>query len=85
MIHPFLRILRGILEAPSSLIEEELNAYKNIFALLIMSNFIGLPIFPTSLSLKIIPYIEEEILTMLEYSMELDDQFMKWIGSFDIG
>ncbi|MDY6820726.1 MAG: hypothetical protein SVN78_03770 [Deferribacterota bacterium] len=85
MIHPFLNILRGILEAPSNLIEEELNAYKNIFALLIMSNFIGLPIFPTSLSLKIIPYIEEEILTMLEHSMELDDQLMKWIGSFDIG
>jgi len=85
MIQPFLNILRGILEAPSSIIEEELSTYKNIFALLIMSSFIGLPIFPTSLSLKIIPYIEEEILTMLEYSMELDDQFMKWIGSFDIG
>jgi len=49
----------------TNIIEYELNELENIFAILIFSSFIGLPIPATPLSYELLPYVDKELKILL--------------------
>ncbi|MGB9832092.1 MULTISPECIES: hypothetical protein [Caldisericum] len=71
-------------ESALSLIEHELREEENVFALITMSMFSGLPSPPTGVILRILPYMEREIQIMVKKSSELDDVFANTLSHFDI-
>lgn len=84
-IHKFWVILIGIFKAKSSeYIEIELRELENIFALIILGSFIGLPSPPTVISLRLLPHMAKELLTMSRISERLDDMLGEMAGIFEI-
>ena len=65
-------------------IEVELRELENIFALLVLGSFIGLPSPPTSISLRLLPYMGRELLILTRVSERLDDMLGEMAGLFDI-
>ncbi len=55
--------------------EMELEEMRHIFALIVLGFLVGYPIVPPSLSLKLLPYMQDEINLMIERAMSLDDQW----------
>ncbi len=74
----------GLREVSTSLIEKELEETENIFALLTMGTFAGIPSPPTGIVLRILPFMQKEILVMIKRSKSLDDAFAETAGLFDI-
>ena len=78
-------VVTGILRAKSSeYIEVELRELENIFALLILGSLIGLPSPPTVISLRLLPHIAKELVTMSRISERLDDMLGEMAGIFEI-
>ena len=78
-------IIIGVFKAKSSeYIEVELRELENVFALVILGSFIGLPSPPTVISLKLLPHIAKELLTMSRISERLDDMLGEMAGIFEI-
>ncbi len=65
-------------------IELELRELENIFALIVMGSFIGLPSPPTTVSLRLLPHMGRELLIMGSVSRRLDDMLGEMAGMFDI-
>ncbi len=74
----------GMREVSTSLIEKELEEYENIFALLTMGIFSGIPSPPTGIILRILPYMQREMYVMIKRSATLDDIFAETLSHFDI-
>jgi len=68
----------------SEYIELELRELENIFALIVMGSFIGLPSPPTTVSLRLLPHMGRELLIMSSVSRRLDDMLGEMAGLFDI-
>jgi hypothetical protein len=47
-------------------VEWELSELENIFALLIFGSFVGIPATPSSITLNLLPYMENELQIMME-------------------
>ncbi len=62
-------------ENATSYVELELEELENVFAMLTFAPLIGYPIVPPAVSLKLLPYMEDEILIALDRSTRLDDQY----------
>ncbi|MCX8095052.1 MAG: hypothetical protein N3D74_02530 [Caldisericia bacterium] len=74
----------GLREVSTSLIEKELEELENVFALLTMGTFAGIPSPPTGIILRILPFMQKEIFVMITRSKNLDDAFAETAGMFDI-
>ncbi len=79
-----ITVEKGMRETSVSLIEHELMEDENVFALITMSMFTGLPSPPTGVILRILPYMEREVQIMTKRSAELDDVFAQTLSHFDI-
>jgi hypothetical protein len=75
----------GMREVSTSLIEKELEEYENVFALITMGIFSGIPSPPTGIILRLIPHMQREMYVMLKRSADLDDVFTETLSHFDIG
>ena len=84
MFDNILDILKGIFYGHIKLAELELLECENIFALLVYPNIGGFPFVPTYISIKLLPYIESELIVALNKMVNNDDQFVKWLSSFDV-
>ncbi len=65
-------------------IEAELRELENVFALIVLGSFIGLPSPPSTISLRLLPYMGKELLVMSRVSERLDDMLGEMAGLFDI-
>lgn len=74
----------GMREVSTSLIEKELEEYENVFAIITMGIFSGIPSPPTGIILRILPYMQREMYVMIKRSASLDDIFAETISHFDI-
>jgi len=80
-----IRIVSEIFKARGTeYIELELRELENIFALIVMGSFIGLPSPPTTVSLRLLPHMGRELLIMSSVSRRLDDMLGEMAGMFDI-
>jgi len=76
---------KGMREGATSFIRKQLEEEENIFALLTMGVFSGIPSPPTGIVLRILPYMSLEISVMVKRSANLDDVFAETLSHFDIG
>lgn len=65
-------------------IQVELRELENVFALILLGSFIGLPSPPTSISLRLLPHMARELLVMQAISERLDDMLGEMAGIFEI-
>ena len=65
-------------------LEFELRELENIFGLLVLGSFIGIPSPPSGVSLRLLPYMSREILVMSKRAQDLDDMFGEIAGLMDI-
>jgi len=80
-----IRLVSEIFKAKGSeYIELELRELENVFALIVMGSFIGLPSPPTTVSLRLLPHMGRELLIMSSVSRRLDDMLGEMAGMFDI-
>ncbi len=68
----------------SEYLEVELRELENVFALSVIGSFIGLPSPPTTVSLRLLPYMGRELIVMTSVSRRLDDMLGEMAGLFDI-
>lgn len=80
----FIGVESGMRETSVSLIERELEEYENIFSLLTMGIFAGIPSPPTGIVIRILPYMQREVSVMMKKTKELSDAFGDTAGMFDI-
>ena len=78
-------IVSGVFKGKSiEYLEIELRELENVFALTILGSFIGLPSPPTTLSLRLLPYMARELLIMQRVSERLDDMLAEMAGLFEV-
>ncbi len=78
-------LLKGVFAGKSiEYISAELRELENVFALILLGSFIGLPSPPTTISLKLLPYMGRELFVMTRLSERIDDMLGEMAGLFDI-
>ncbi len=93
MLRRILGWLRESLEAGDRLarakavetLETELEELENIFTLLVLGSYVGLPSPPMQLSLDLMPDMERELIAMLERVDAAVTPFSHLFSTFDIG
>ncbi|WP_204247214.1 hypothetical protein [Thermococcus celer] len=65
-------------------IEFEERELENVFALLLMGSFVGIPSPPTTLVVRLMPHMIREMHVMQQRAIDLDDVFGEVAGMFDI-
>ncbi len=66
-------------------IEAEIEELENVFSLLVLGSFVGLPSPPMHLSLELMPEMEQELIAMLERVDTAVTPFSHLFSTFDIG
>ncbi|MDV3104359.1 hypothetical protein [Thermococcus waiotapuensis] len=71
-------------EQSTGYLEFELRELENVFALLLMGSFVGLPSPPTTLTLRLLPHMARELYVMQRRAENMDDILGELAGLFDI-
>jgi len=71
-------------EQSTEYIEFEERELENVFALLLMGSFVGIPSPPSTLVLRLMPHMVREIYVMQRRAVDMDDIFGEMAGMFDI-
>ena len=62
----------------------ELRELENVFTLIVLGSFIGLPSPPTTISLRLLPYMAREIIISTSVSSRLSDMLAEMAGLFEV-
>jgi hypothetical protein len=66
-------------------IETEVEEMENIFGLLVLGSFVGLPAPPMQISLDLMPHMERELLLMLEKVDVANEPISQLFSVLDVG
>ena len=66
-------------------IETEVEEMENIFGLLVLGSFVGLPSPPMQISLDLMPHMEKELLLMLEKVDVANEPISQLFSVLDVG
>lgn len=66
-------------------IEYELEEMENIFGILVLGSFIGMPAPPMQISLDLMPLMEKELVLMMEKVDTANEPIAQLFSVFDIG
>jgi len=66
-------------------IEGEVEEMENIFGLLVLGSFVGMPSPPMQISLDLMPYMEKELILMLEKVDTASEPISQLFSIFSIG
>lgn len=78
-------VLKGVFAGKSvEYISAELRELENVFALVVLGSFIGLPSPPSTISLRLLPFMGRELLVMTRVSERIDDMLGEMAGLFDV-
>jgi len=66
-------------------IEVELEEMENIFGVLVLGSFVGMPSPPMQISLDLMPYMEKELILMMEKVDTANEPISQLFSIFDIG
>ncbi len=84
-IRAFLKGFGGSFKEQSTeYIEFEERELENVFALILMGSFVGIPSPPTTLVVRLMPHMIKEMHVMQQRAINLDDIFGEIAGMFDI-
>ena len=92
MIFSFIRFAQKIFrdfgrshrERVTALTALEAEELENVFALLLVGAFVGLPAPPTFLAVELLPFMEKELEVLNKRAKECDDLFAEMCGSIGI-
>jgi hypothetical protein len=85
LLKEFLQGMAGAFRQTSTdRLEFELRELENVFGLLVLGSFIGVPSPPSGVSLRLLPYMPREMLVMNRRVRDLDDMFGEIAGMMDI-
>jgi len=80
-----LNMLSGMFRGMSvDYVVVELRELENVFALIILGSFVGIPSPPTPIALRLLPYMARELLIMQRISSRLDDMLAEMAGLFEV-
>jgi len=65
-------------------IEFEERELENVFAIILMGSFIGIPSPPTTLVIRLLPHMTRELYIIQRRAVEMDDILGELAGLFDI-
>jgi hypothetical protein len=65
--------------------EAELEELEYVFAILVQGSFIGMPSPPVQISLDLLPFMEEEMVLLLEKINTSNEPLSRLFSTFDIG
>jgi len=65
-------------------IESELEEMENIFGVLVLGSFVGMPSPPMQISLDLMPYMERELILMMEKVDTASEPISQLFSIFDI-
>lgn len=93
MPHSFGHILKSAIkvvvqvnrEKATGLLEFEVKELDNIFALLILGGFAGLPSPPSPIAIELLPYMEKELIMLLSRTDLAQDPIGVLAGMLDMG
>ena len=71
-------------EKASGIIEFELKEMENIFSLLILGGFAGMPSPPVPIAMELLPYMERELTIMLARTDIAQDPLAPLMGILDV-
>jgi len=77
--------IRGFLNHGTDAIEAELKEMESAFCIILLGALAGVPSPPSFISIKMLPFMEREILTMLSRSGHNYDRMAEWFGVLDFG
>lgn len=77
-------ILQVNREKASGMLEFELKELENIFSLLILGGFVGMPSPPVPISIELLPYMERELTIMLSRSDLAQDPIGSLMGLLEV-
>ncbi|AIF69170.1 hypothetical protein PAP_03755 [Palaeococcus pacificus DY20341] len=81
----FLKGFFGSFKARSTeYIEFEERELENVFALVLMGSFVGIPSPPTTLVMRLMPHMVREIYVMQRRATDMDDIFGEIASMFEI-
>lgn len=93
MPHSFGHILKSAIkiatqvnrEKATALLEFEVKELDNIFALLVLGGFVGLPSPPSPIAIELLPYMEKELIMLLSRTDLAQDPIGVLAGMLDMG
>jgi len=71
-------------EKATEMLEFELKELENIFSLLILGGFVGMPSPPVPIAIELLPYMERELTVMLSRSDMASDPLASHVGMLDV-
>ena len=77
-------MMQALRQTSTDRLEFELREMENIFGLLVLGSFIGIPSPPTGISLRLLPHMFHELALMHRRARDLDDIFGEMAGLMDI-
>lgn len=63
----------------------EVEELQNIFALLLLGSFVGLPSPPSFLSVELLPYMQKELEMMQKRAQSANDMLAEMFGALGVG
>jgi hypothetical protein len=66
-------------------IESEVEEMENIFGILVLGSFVGMPSPPMQISLDLMPYMEKELILMLEKVDTASEPISQLFSIFNVG
>jgi len=72
-------------EKATSILEFETHELENIFALLVLGSFAGLPSPPSPIAVELLPYMERELLMLLSRTDLAQDPIGARAGMLEVG
>jgi len=84
-IASFFRIVAQVnREKATEMMEFELKELENIFSLLILGGFVGMPSPPVPIAIELLPYMERELTVMLSRSDMASDPLGSLVGLLEV-
>jgi len=71
-------------EKATEMLEFELKELENIFSLLILGGFVGMPSPPVPIAIELLPFMERELTVMLSRSDMASDPLASLVGMLDV-
>ncbi|HEY8425047.1 MAG TPA: hypothetical protein VIK73_03410 [Limnochordales bacterium] len=88
MAHPMRAVVTWLTEwwrqRAIGYIQAERRELENVFALLVLGSFVGLPSPPTPLALRLLPQMGRELAVMRARAQEMDDVYAEIASLFDL-
>ncbi|OHD22177.1 MAG: hypothetical protein A2Y38_05110 [Spirochaetes bacterium GWB1_59_5] len=84
-IASFFRIIAQVnREKATEMLEFELKELENIFSLLVIGGFVGMPSPPVPIAIELLPYMERELTVMLSRSDLASDPLGSLVGLLEM-